>query len=244
MAGRRQARQPISSLRALVFAAALSLALIFVLVPVLPVQVPLEAGDAAYKTFKTDSRVIVAEVMGRDAGWLTLLGGMAGGADAILIPEVKFDLEELCSQLRELQKGGKRFALVAIAEGALPEGGADQVSKTGEKDAFGHTILGGISDWLAAQIRDKTGYETRSVILGHLQRGGVPTAFDRNLATRYGAAAVNACLEGKFDNMVTLRGHELVLVPLKKALKKNRVVDLKRFRESEFFMKMSMRDVR
>ncbi len=204
----------------------------------------MEALDRLRTTAHSHSRVIVAEVMGRDAGWLTLLGGMAGGADAILIPEVKFNVDDLCNQLKTVQKGGKRFALVAIAEGSLPEGGQDQVSKTGERDGFGHIILGGISDWLATQIREKTGYETRSVILGHLQRGGVPTAFDRNLATRYGAAAVNACLEGKVDNMVTLKGHEIVLVPLEKALKKNRVVDLKRFKESEFFMRMSMRDVR
>ncbi|MCD6118522.1 6-phosphofructokinase [bacterium] len=204
----------------------------------------MQALDRLHATAHSHSRIIVAEVMGRDAGWLALLGGVAGGADAILIPEVRFNIDDIGNQIRDIHKKGKRFALIAVAEGALPEGSIEQVSKIGEKDEFGHVILGGIGDWVAEEIRKKTGYETRSVILGHLQRGGSPTAFDRDLATRYGVSAVKGCLSGKFDTMVSLKGHKMVYVPLEKALRKNRVVDLKRFSETEYFMKMSARDVR
>ena len=202
----------------------------------------MEAIDRLRTTAHAHSRVIVVEVMGRDAGWLTLLGGMAGGADAILIPETPFCLDKLCSNLREMRKQGKRFAVIAVAEGAKPDDAPEQFSKIGEVDSFGHMILGGIADWLADEIRDRTKFETRSAILGHLQRGGVPTAFDRNLATCFGIAALNAALEGKHDVMMAIRGHSFVSVPLAKALKKNRRVDMNTLSESKFFLKMAMRD--
>ncbi|MEP0814416.1 MAG: 6-phosphofructokinase [bacterium] len=202
----------------------------------------MDALDRLRSTAASHSRIIVAEVMGRDAGWLALLGGLAGGADIILIPERPFNMDRVCASLREAHKKGKRFAIVAVAEGALPEGGHDQVSKTAEIDAFGHIILGGIGEWVAGEIKKRTEYEVRSIVLGHMQRGGTPTAFDRNLATRYGAAAVIGCLEGNTDTMVALKGHKIVYVPLEKALRKNRVVDIKTLRETEFFLRVSMRD--
>ncbi len=204
----------------------------------------MEAIDRLRTTAHAHSRVIVVEVMGRDAGWLTLLGGMAGGADAMLIPEAPFCLDKLCVNLKTLHKQGKRFAVIAVAEGAKPDDASEQFSKIGEVDAFGHTILGGIADWLAKEIKQRTGYETRSAILGHLQRGGVPTAFDRNLATCFGIAAVNAALEGKHDVMVAIKGHNFITVPLEKALKKNRRVDMNTLSESRFFLQMAMRDLK
>ena len=204
----------------------------------------MEALDRLRSTAASHSRVIVAEIMGRDAGWLALLGGLAGGADIILIPERRFNIDQLCGNIREAHKKGKRFAIVAVAEGALPEGGHEQVSKTAEIDAFGHVILGGIGDWVAKEFKKRLQYEVRSIILGHMQRGGTPTAFDRNLATRYGAAAVMGCLEGKTDTMVGLKGHSIVYVPLEKALSKNRVVDMRTLRETEFFLQVAMRDHR
>jgi 6-phosphofructokinase 1 len=180
------------------------------------VSIATEAIDRLHSTAESHDRVIVCEVMGRHAGWIALHSGMAGGADHILVPERQVDLDAVCAGIRRRREAGKMFSIIVAAEGAvLPEG---EVTKDVEKDAFGHVLLGGIGERLAKAIEKATGFETRSVALGHTQRGGTPTAFDRWLATRYGLLAADMVHEGKFGMMAAYRGGEFVPVPLADAV--------------------------
>ncbi|MHB1041254.1 MAG: 6-phosphofructokinase [Eubacteriales bacterium] len=172
-----------------------------------------EAIDRLHTTAESHHRVMVLEVMGRYAGWIAVESGLAGGADVILIPEIPFRIEKVIEKISERRDSGKRFSIVVAAEGAKPEGGAMVVKKHIE-DSFDPIRLGGIGNVLAQQIEDGADMESRVTVLGHLQRGGTPTAFDRILATRYGTAAVNLIMEGRFGEMVCLRTPNIESVPL------------------------------
>jgi len=161
--------------------------------------------------------VMVVEVMGRHAGHIALWAGIAGGATMVLIPEKPFDLDEVCGAIMHRHQNKNRFAsIVVVAEGAVPKDGTLSTA-TGEVDAFGHARLGGIGNALASEIEARTGYESRAVVLGHIQRGGTPTAFDRVLSTRFGIAAIDAVHDADFGTMVALRAGEIVRVPLSEA---------------------------
>jgi 6-phosphofructokinase 1 len=181
-----------------------------------------EAIDRLHVTAEAHRRVIVVEVMGRYAGWIALYSGIAGGADVILIPEIPYDLERVAQRIRERDEMGARFSIVVAAEGAKPVGGKATVLKA----AHGEYVerLGGVAAVVAAQLETLTGKETRSVVLGHLQRGGTPTSFDRMLATRFGARAIELLLEGTFDHMVAFRPPDIVAVPLEKVVGRTRTV--------------------
>ncbi|MSW95864.1 MAG: ATP-dependent 6-phosphofructokinase, partial [Actinobacteria bacterium] len=181
------------------------------------VQIATDAIDRLHTTAESHNRVLVVEVMGRHAGWIACHAGMAGGADAILVPERPFDLEEVCDRLRARHARGRSFSIVVASEGARPASG-DVTTRGGGVDAFGHVRLGGIAAWLEEAIEARTGFETRMVVLGHVQRGGTPTAYDRVLATRYGVEAADALNRGESGVMVALRGTEIVTVPLAEAL--------------------------
>ncbi|MBI2815804.1 MAG: 6-phosphofructokinase [Acidobacteria bacterium] len=188
------------------------------------VSIATEAIDRLHSTAEAHNRVMVVEVMGRDTGWIAVASGMAGGADMILIPERPVDLHEVCRVLRKRHGRGKYFSIVVVAEGVkLPE--AEKPADAGQPtDEFGHVRLGGVGDALAHEIEKRTGFETRVVTLGHVQRGGSPTAFDRILATRFGVAAMNLILEHNFGKMVALKGNEIVAIPLSEATKEPRRV--------------------
>jgi len=180
------------------------------------VAIATEAIDRLHSTAESHDRVIVCEVMGRHAGWIALHAGMAGGADFILIPERPIDIEAVCAAVLRRRARGLRFAIVVAAEGAmLPEG---EVKKTVEADAFGHVLLGGIGERLAKEIEKRTGSESRSVQLGHVQRGGTPTAFDRWLGSRYGLLAADMVHDRSFGMMAAYRGGEFGPVPLASAV--------------------------
>jgi len=198
------------------------------------VSIATEALDRIHTTAEAHHRVMIVEVMGRYTGWIALEAGIAGGADVILIPEEPFDIEEVCKYIRQRQKRGRNFSIVVVAEGAKPKGGKEIVycDKT---DEFGHPRLGGVGYYLGREIEDKTGIETRVVMLGHLQRGGSPTAFDRILATRYGIAAIDLVNQGKFGLMVALQGNKIVSVPLKKVVGKRKTVDPKLYEMATVF---------
>jgi ATP-dependent phosphofructokinase / diphosphate-dependent phosphofructokinase len=182
------------------------------------VQVCVDAIDRLHTTAESHDRVLVVEVMGRHAGHIALWAGIAGGATTVLIPEKPFDIEEVCAAIRHRHENRNRYAsIVVVAEGAVPASGGDFVTQTGELDAFGHVRLGGIGDALAREIEQRTGYESRTVVLGHVQRGGTPTAFDRVLSTRFGIAAIDAVHDGAFGQMVALRAGEIVRVSLEEA---------------------------
>lgn len=172
-----------------------------------------ECIDRLHTTAESHNRVMVVEIMGRHAGWIALESGMAGGADVILIPEVPMTSDEVCEFIEKRHKRGKNFSIVAVAEGFTIKG-EDLVLAKKELDAFGHVQLGGVGDRLAKLIEKRTGYETRCVVLGHIQRGGSPTAFDRVLGTRFGVKAVELVKLGKFGYMAALRGRDIVEVPL------------------------------
>lgn len=187
------------------------------------VTVATEAVDRLHSTAEAHNRVLVCEVMGRNAGWIAITAGIAGGADVILVPEIPIDMDEVCRLLRYRWEHGKKFAIVVAAEGAvLPE--TEQVSHGTKLDSFGHVRLSGIGQVLAEEIEKRTGYETRSVNLGHTQRGGTPTAYDRMLATRYGVAAIDLAHAGKFGRLVVLKGTEITDIPLADAIAKTRTV--------------------
>jgi 6-phosphofructokinase 1 len=192
------------------------------------VTIATEAVDRLHSTTEAHSRVQVVEVMGRDAGWIAITAGIAGGADVTLVPEVPIDIDEVVRLLKARWDSGKRFAIVVVSEGAkLPSGlhkGAGQVALGDKLDAFGHVRLSGIGQMLAEEIEKRTGYETRSVNLGHTQRGGTPTAFDRMLATRYGVAAIDLVHAGRFGRLVVLKGSEISDIPLEDAIAKTRTV--------------------
>ena len=187
------------------------------------VQIATDALDRLHTTAESHDRVMVTEVMGRHAGWLALWSGLAGGADVILIPEQRFDVDAVCERLRHRHAGGASYSIVVVAEGAQPVEGTMAIQAAGV-DEFGHVRLGGIASALAPQIEQRTGYETRVTILGHVLRGGTPTAFDRILATRFGLAAIDAAHDGDFGTMVALRGTDIVRVPIDDAVRELKTV--------------------
>jgi 6-phosphofructokinase 1 len=197
------------------------------------VQIATDAIDRLHTTAESHNRVIVVEVMGRHAGWIAAYSGLAGGADAILVPERPFDIEEVCNHLRRRHDKGRRFSIVVVSEGAHPAGG--EVTSSGQVDAFGHARLGGIAVALESEIERRTGFETRMTILGHVQRGGTPNAYDRVLGTRFGVAAVDAITRGDYGKMVALRGTEVVAVPLAEALVEPKLLDPELFETAEIF---------
>jgi ATP-dependent phosphofructokinase / diphosphate-dependent phosphofructokinase len=182
-----------------------------------------EAIDRLHTTAESHNRILVVEVMGRNAGWIALHSGVAGGADVILIPEIPFDIDEVCRLIRRRHARGRYFSIVVAAEGAVPKEGTMTVS-AGEVDEFGHPRLGGIGHQLEREIEARTGYETRATVLGHVQRGGTPTAFDRVLATRLGLAAIDAVHAGEWGMMAALRGTDIELVALADAVADVRTV--------------------
>jgi ATP-dependent phosphofructokinase / diphosphate-dependent phosphofructokinase len=187
-----------------------------------------EALDRVHTTAEAHNRVMVVEVMGRDAGWIALYSGIAGGADVILIPERPFDVDKVADSIRQRHERGRYFSIVVVAEGAKfasePGRGSPVLQDMG-KDEFGHVKLGGIANILAREIEKRTKYETRAVVLGHIQRGGSPSAFDRVLATRYGLGAIDMVHRGEFGCMAALRANKIVSVRLAEAISRNRVVD-------------------
>lgn len=189
------------------------------------VMIATEAVDRLHTTAESHNRVIVCEVMGRDAGWIALTAGVAGGAHVVLVPEKPIDLDHVCAILKNNHDHGKKYGIVVVAEGAKLPGSGDQAIKGSKVDSFGHARLSGIGEHLAEEIEKKTGYETRSVNLGHTQRGGTPTAYDRMLATRYGLAAIDLVHQKKFGRLVVLRGTKIEDIPLAEAISKNRTVD-------------------
>jgi phosphofructokinase-like protein len=197
-------------------------------------QVATEAIDRLHTTAESHNRVMVLEVMGRHAGWIALHSGIAGGADVILIPERPFDIDEVCRLIRRRHSRGRYFSIVVVAEGAAPKEGT-MGTLTGKEDEFGHVRLGGIGQRLEGEIEERTGYETRATVLGHTQRGGSPTAFDRVLATRLGVAAVDAADEGRWGMMPALRGNRVELVPLADAVAELRTVPPEEYEVAETF---------
>ena len=197
------------------------------------VNIAMEAIDRLHTTAESHRRVLVVEVMGRHAGWIALHAGLAGGANVILIPELRFDIEKVCGYIESRFKTNYSPIIVA-AEGAIPEGG-DMMLKDASRDAFGHVKLSGVGDWLAQEVEKRTGKEARCIVLGHIQRGGTPTAFDRVLATRFGLHAIDAVQEGDWGKMVALRGTDIVRVPLADATRVLKTVDLSRYAEAEVF---------
>jgi len=181
-----------------------------------------DALDKLHTTAESHKRVMVVEVMGRHAGWIALNSGIAGGADVILIPEIPFKVEAVCDSIRARERMGRDFSIVVVAEGATPMGG--HVMTLGPREAGREVRLGGIAEWLAQEVAKGTGKETRSLVLGHLQRGGAPTTFDRLLGTRFGAAAMRLVAERRFGTMVALRPPRVSTVPLRAIVgKANRV---------------------
>ncbi|MCM8790306.1 MAG: 6-phosphofructokinase [Candidatus Omnitrophica bacterium] len=190
------------------------------------VNIATEAIDRLHTTAESHHRIMVVEVMGRHAGWIAIHSGLASGADVILIPEVRIDLDEVCDILKKRKERGKSFSIVVVAEGA--EFKAGQVVLKEEKlDAFGHVRLGGIGEILANEIEKRTGFETRTTVLGHIQRGGTPSAFDRFLATRFGVKAMELVINKKFGYMASLKGTEVTEVPIQEAVGKLKTVDPK-----------------
>jgi len=199
------------------------------------VQIATDAIDRLHTTAESHNRVIIVEVMGRHAGWIACYAGLAGGADVILVPERPFDLDEICERLKRRQSHGATFSIVVVAEGATPKDG-DVWSQHGGTDAFGHARLGGIAVVLEREIEQRTGFESRMTILGHVQRGGTPLAYDRVLGTRFGVAAVDAVTAGNFGKMAALRGTSIELVPLDEALAEPKLLDPELFETAEVFM--------
>ena len=197
------------------------------------VSIATEAIDRLHTTAESHHRALVVEVMGRHAGWIALHSGLAGGASVILVPEKHFNVDQVVSWVE--RRFEKEFApIIVVAEGALPEGGEEKLL-TGEKDAFGHVRLGGLGTWLADEIAHRTGKESRAVVLGHVQRGGTPTAYDRVLATRFGLHAVDAVADGDFGVMVALKGTDIVRVKLSEATAELKTVPVERYQEAEVF---------
>jgi phosphofructokinase-like protein len=199
------------------------------------VQVCVDAIDRLHTTAESHDRVMVVEVMGRHAGHIALWAGIAGGATMVLLPEKPFDIEEVCAAISHRHEAKGRYAsIVVVSEGAVPKAsGSFQPHASGEIDAFGHARLGGIGDALAKEIEERTGYESRAVVLGHIQRGGTPTAFDRWLATRFGLHAIQAVKDGAFGTMVALRGTAIETVPLIEGTGELKTVDPSHYSEAE-----------
>ncbi|MGL4172868.1 MAG: 6-phosphofructokinase [Actinomycetota bacterium] len=195
------------------------------------VAIATEAIDRLRTTAESHHRTVVVEVMGRHAGWIALHAGVAGGANGILIPERAFDLDQVVSWVKSRFDQGYA-PIIVVAEGATPKDGGE-VLLTGEKDAFGHVRLGGVGTWLAGEIEQRTGKESRAVVLGHVQRGGTPTAYDRVLSTRFGLHAIQAIHDREFGVMVALRGTDIVRAPLSEATAELKTVPAERYAEVE-----------
>ncbi len=193
-----------------------------------------ECIDRLHTTAESHHRIMVVEVMGRHAGWIALEAGLAGGADVILIPELPIDIEEVCAFLRKRHGRGKMFSIVVAAEGAQFKEGS-MVTQEEKLDAFGHVRLGGIGDSLAEEIEKRTGHETRVTILGHIQRGGSPTAFDRILGTRFGVKAVELVKNKKYGRMTALSGSKIIDVPIEEAVKVLKTVDMELYDTAKVF---------
>ena len=198
------------------------------------VNIATEAIDRLHTTAESHHRVLVVEVMGRHAGWIALHAGIAGGASTVLIPEQPFDIDAVCEHVK------KRFEtqyapIIVVSEGAMPKDGGDMTLVSSELDAFGHVRLGGIGDRLAHEIEQRTGAESRAVVLGHIQRGGTPTAFDRWLATRFGLHAIDAVADGDFGTMVALRGKNIERVKLIEGTGELKLVSPDEYAEAEVF---------
>jgi 6-phosphofructokinase 1 len=192
------------------------------------VNIATEAIDRVHTTAEAHNRVIVVEVMGRDSGWIATYSGIAGGADVILIPEVPFDIDQVAELIRQRHSRGRYFSIVVAAEGAKFADGNEKHcggSLQAGRDEFGHLRLGGIGSTVASEIEKRTGFESRSVVLGHIQRGGSPSAYDRVLATRYGLGAIDMVHRGEFGRMAALRGNKIISIPLAEAIASNRKVD-------------------
>ena len=198
------------------------------------VHVATEAIDRLHTTAESHNRILVVEVMGRHAGWIALHSGLAGGADAILVPERPFDVEEVCDLIRRRHSRGRYFSIVVVAEGAIPAEGTMETLE-GDTDEFGHERLGGIGQRLSLEIEERTGFETRVTVLGHVQRGGTPTPYDRVLATRLGVAASDAAQEGRWGTMPALRGGRIELVALRDAVAELRLVPAEEYEVAETF---------
>ncbi|KPI26017.1 6-phosphofructokinase [Actinobacteria bacterium OV320] len=197
------------------------------------VGIATEAIDRLHTTAESHMRVLVVEVMGRHAGWIALHSGLAGGANVILIPEQRFDIEQVCAWVTSRFRASYA-PIVVVAEGAMPRDG-DAVLKDGSLDSFGHVRLSGVGEWLAKEIERRTGNEARTTVLGHVQRGGTPSAFDRWLATRFGLHAIDAVHEGDFGTMVALRGTDIVRVPIAEATAQLKTVDPELYTEVGVF---------
>jgi 6-phosphofructokinase 1 len=199
------------------------------------VSIVTENIDRLHTTAESHHRVIVVEVMGRHAGWITMISGLAGGADCILIPEESKTIEEICEIIKRRHARGKKFSIVAASEGFQLKGQDTLVTKDKQLDQFGHVLLGGIGERLAKLIEKETGFETRYTVLGHIQRGGSPTAFDRVLGLRYGVKAVDLIEEGKLGHMVCLKGNQITSIPLLEAMSKLKLVGQEWIRMAEIF---------
>jgi ATP-dependent phosphofructokinase / diphosphate-dependent phosphofructokinase len=189
------------------------------------VSIATDAIDRIHTTAQSHHRVMLVEIMGRNAGWMTLSAGIAGGADVIILPEMEYDLDLICEKVTERSRVGRRFSIIAVSEGAKPTGGQVVVSRV-VKDSHESIRLGGVSIKLGNDIEDKTGLETRATVLGHLQRGGPPTPNDRILATRFGVGAADLIANGQFNRMVALRGNDIVSVPITDVGGRTRTVPL------------------
>ncbi len=198
------------------------------------INIVMEAVDRLHTTAESHNRVMVCEVMGRNAGWIAVESGIAGGADIVLIPEEPFTIQAVCETLKKRHARGKTFSIIVVAEGAKLADDS-MVVQSEEKDAFGHVRLGGIANVLGEQIEIQTGFETRVTVLGHIQRGGSPTAFDRVLGTRFGIAAIDLAAQGVSGKMVALKGMEIVPIDLKDAVSKNRTVDMRLYDIAKVF---------
>jgi phosphofructokinase-like protein len=198
------------------------------------VQVATDAIDRLHTTAESHNRVMVVEVMGRNAGWIGLYSGLAGGADVILVPEHPFDIDEVCNHVRHRHGRGHLFSIVVVSEGAVPREGTLEIPEY-ERDEYGWPKLGGISTIIAEQIEQRTGFETRVTILGHVQRGGSPTAFDRVLATRFGIAAIDLASSGEWGRMVALRGSDVTDCPLDDAVAEIKRVPEELYEVAEVF---------
>ncbi|HZJ27331.1 MAG TPA: ATP-dependent 6-phosphofructokinase [Acidimicrobiia bacterium] len=198
------------------------------------VQNATDAIDRLHTTAESHDRVMVVEVMGRHAGWIATHAGLAGGADLILIPEIPFDIDEVCESLRHRHTRGAESSIVVVAEGAQPVEGTLSVQSAGT-DEFGHVRLGGVGNLVTSEIERRTGFETRVTILGHVLRGGTPTARDRVLATRFGIEAIDAAHERDFGTMVAQRGAEIVRVPIEDGVSELKTVDPELFEVARVF---------
>jgi len=206
------------------------------------VNVAMEAIDRLHTTAESHSRVLVVEVMGRHAGWITWYAGIAGGGDVILVPEHPFSVEDVCNRIRRRHDTGKNFSIVVVSEGSKVATDSERdedgsyVLASMKKDSFGHVMLGGVAKVLAEEIEDRTGFETRHTVLGHIQRGGSPTAFDRVLGTRYGVRAAELVNEGRFGRMVALQSNKIIDIDITQISGAIKELDPELYSVAEYFV--------